>query len=172
MKGSCGNVKGALYIFLRNFVFIPWAYRETTSFLKMIWLTLCSGSLTSEWQKNQKERFQNKETDRRAVTVAEKPKLEKRLHKILPSLASFYLLFVMKPHDQNQHGEKGFLSGSHSQPPAITRGVRAEAEAGTTENTAFSPWLAWFILCTWYRGPAHSELGPSVLIINVDRNVP
>lgn len=43
--------KGAFCIFLRNFAFIPWAYRETTSILKIIWLTLCFGSLTSGWQK-------------------------------------------------------------------------------------------------------------------------
>lgn len=34
MKGSCNSVKGALDIFSRNFVFTPWAYRETTSILK------------------------------------------------------------------------------------------------------------------------------------------
>lgn len=34
MKGSCSTVKRGLYIFLRNFVFTPWASRETTSILK------------------------------------------------------------------------------------------------------------------------------------------
>lgn len=51
-EGKLGQCeKGVLCIFLRNFAFIPWAYRETTSILKMIWLTLCFGSLTSGWQK-------------------------------------------------------------------------------------------------------------------------
>lgn len=120
MKGSCGNVKGALYIFLRNFVFIPWAYRETTSFLKMIWLTLCSGSLTSEWQKNRKERFQSKETDRRAVTVGEKPKLGKTSTQD-PAFISIILPAVCDetPWPESTWGERVCLVHTPSRQPLL-----------------------------------------------------